>query len=202
MRNNLPRNVKSNATRRRIMEVAYQHLESRDLDTLTLDALCEQAGVTKGAFYYHFDSKDQIIGNLYGTAIEKYLTEHGIQKPSGRFTNRAALKDWMLRYIRAHQQFDLYWGGEVVIQFLTTQFREHMLRAVDRGWLSDFVQIAIWAQEDGLIRGDLTPRQLASALQGWITGGANTFAFDSELYDCDIPDRVISDFLDIFILQE
>ncbi|MDL2274283.1 TetR/AcrR family transcriptional regulator [Oscillospiraceae bacterium OttesenSCG-928-G22] len=199
MRRDLPRNIKSNATRQRIMDVAYQALMSRQLDSMTVDGICEKAGVTKGAFYYHFDSKEQIVGNLYGISIDRFLAENGVEKP-GRFTDRDALKSWMTRYILAHSKFERYWGGEVIGRFLSAQFREHMLRTVDRGWLGDFVEAAWQAQEDGFIRTDLSPQQLACAMQGWITGTANTFVFDSELYDNNIPVNVVEDFLEVFLL--
>ena len=46
--------------RQRILAVARSLVLSKGFPATTLDEVCEKADVTKGGFYYHFKSKDQL----------------------------------------------------------------------------------------------------------------------------------------------
>ncbi len=48
-------------TRQKIFEVAVRLFSTKGYDRVTVDDICIEAGVTKGAFYNHFESKDSII---------------------------------------------------------------------------------------------------------------------------------------------
>ena len=58
---------KSN-TRKTIMNTVVQMLRDHSFDTASIDDICAKAALTKGAFYYYFKSKDDVIG--------QYLLEH------------------------------------------------------------------------------------------------------------------------------
>lgn len=45
------------ATRTRIMDAAEETVLSHGFSSTTIDRVIERAGITKGAFFYHFDSK-------------------------------------------------------------------------------------------------------------------------------------------------
>lgn len=47
----------SDETRRRILDAAVQQFSAEGYLAATVDDICSRAGVSKGAFYYHFDSK-------------------------------------------------------------------------------------------------------------------------------------------------
>jgi len=56
--------LRSTATRTRILDVAGVLFAQRGYDATSVANICEQAGVTKGAFYYHFASKQQAFLDL------------------------------------------------------------------------------------------------------------------------------------------
>lgn len=56
--------VRSAATRLRILDTAGALFAQRGYDATSVADICEQAGVTKGAFYYHFASKQQAFLDL------------------------------------------------------------------------------------------------------------------------------------------
>lgn len=49
-------------TRRRIIEAADQLFYGEGIRAASVDAIAERAGVTKRTLYYHFQSKDELIG--------------------------------------------------------------------------------------------------------------------------------------------
>lgn len=55
-------------TRARIVECARQLFNRRGFSEVTIDQIMERAGLTRGGFYHHFGSKDDI----YVEAIEAY----------------------------------------------------------------------------------------------------------------------------------
>ncbi|KAA0917501.1 TetR/AcrR family transcriptional regulator [Aquicoccus porphyridii] len=56
--------------RTRLLEAAQDIIRSKGFAATTVDDLCKQAEVTKGAFFHHFDSKEAL-----GVAAAEYWTE-------------------------------------------------------------------------------------------------------------------------------
>ena len=59
------------STRRRILERAHELILQQGFAATPLDQILERAGVTKGAFFHHFKSKDELAAAL----MDRYL-EH------------------------------------------------------------------------------------------------------------------------------
>ncbi|MCL4799859.1 MAG: TetR/AcrR family transcriptional regulator [Burkholderiales bacterium] len=57
------------STRERILEVANDLILKQGFTATSLDQILERAGVTKGAFFYHFKSKEDLAHALF----ERYL---------------------------------------------------------------------------------------------------------------------------------
>jgi AcrR family transcriptional regulator len=55
-------------TRRKLLDAAAQVFAEVGLDAASVEAVCERAGFTRGAFYSNFDSKDELFLELSGIA--------------------------------------------------------------------------------------------------------------------------------------
>src|SRR6516162_3539839 len=72
-------------TRKRLVKAAFQEIHLSGFRSADMDAILAQAGVTKGALYYHFDSKealgyavvDEVIADI---ARDKWL--HPLRNPT------------------------------------------------------------------------------------------------------------------------
>lgn len=62
---------RSQETRSRILAVAEQSFAERGYDVTSVDSICHAAGVSKGAFYYHFPSK----GSVFVALLNAWLGE-------------------------------------------------------------------------------------------------------------------------------
>jgi TetR/AcrR family transcriptional regulator, cholesterol catabolism regulator len=60
-------------TRRLLMEAAMKLFEERGYHLTTLEAIVGEAGVTKGAFYYHFTDKEDILLQIQEDYIDNRL---------------------------------------------------------------------------------------------------------------------------------
>lgn len=56
--------------RGRILRAASNLFRERGLDDVTIDEVTERAGLTRGAFYSHFKSKDDLVIQACGYAVE------------------------------------------------------------------------------------------------------------------------------------
>lgn len=58
------RKMKAIETKKRIYESAEQLFKKHGFDKVSVDSIVEMAGVSKGSFYVHFDSKNSLIAAL------------------------------------------------------------------------------------------------------------------------------------------
>ena len=64
-------------TRRRILETAYDLFYRRGFTRVGVDEIAARAGVTKRTLYYHFTSKDELLGAVLELYNELALTRIG-----------------------------------------------------------------------------------------------------------------------------
>jgi AcrR family transcriptional regulator len=76
--------TRSRQTRREIVNTAIRLWQTEDFDDITVDAIVEAAGVSKGTFYYHFRRKEDLLVDLgwatvdrVGTAAEEDYRRNG-----------------------------------------------------------------------------------------------------------------------------
>jgi AcrR family transcriptional regulator len=55
------RKIQGTETRRKIFETSLELFNRHGYDNVTIDDICEKIGMSKGAFYTHFKSKDQVV---------------------------------------------------------------------------------------------------------------------------------------------
>ena len=59
--NNETRITKSNENKKRIIEVALELINEKGFDNVSVSEITKAAGISKGAFYIHFESKEDFI---------------------------------------------------------------------------------------------------------------------------------------------
>jgi AcrR family transcriptional regulator len=102
--------------RLRILDTAGRVFAERGFDNASINAILEQAGVSKGAAYYYFDSKE----DLFWTAVQHFSRELvRIDELDPATLSR-----------------DTYWAA--VLDF----YRRPLLRARDRPWAAGLLRAA------------------------------------------------------------
>lgn len=66
----MPKAAKKPDARRKLLDAALSVVRTRGYSAATVDELCAAAGVTKGAFFHHFKSKEEL-----GVAAAQYWSE-------------------------------------------------------------------------------------------------------------------------------
>jgi AcrR family transcriptional regulator len=84
----------SSATRMAILDAASKVILARGVEALTIDAVAQEAGISKGGLFYHFPSKKNLIEGMVNRLISEIdaLLEEELSKSDG---------DFLPAYIRA-----------------------------------------------------------------------------------------------------
>ena len=61
------------ATRHRLLDAAAEVFAEIGLDAASVEAICERAGFTRGAFYSNFESKDELMLELAASIAERKI---------------------------------------------------------------------------------------------------------------------------------
>lgn len=76
-------NEHKEATRRRIVEAAGRRFKRDGIDGSGIALLMADAGLTNGAFYAHFESKDDLVATVVGDQIGRQASQFS-ELPGGR----------------------------------------------------------------------------------------------------------------------
>lgn len=76
------RSQQAAGSRSLLIEAATALFHEREYTDVTVDDICAAAGLTKGAFYYHFSSKEELHNQLYTPQLDAYLDAHYHLPPS------------------------------------------------------------------------------------------------------------------------
>jgi len=68
--------LKSRQTKASLSETALHLFRQFGVEKVTIDDICTQCGVTKGAFYHYFPSKDHIITYAVNHDMDRYIAAH------------------------------------------------------------------------------------------------------------------------------
>ena len=74
----LPREKKTQETKRKIIDAAGRLIKKYDFRYLTVKNVCEEAGVAYGSFYHHFGNKENVIYEFCKELFEKMLEANPI----------------------------------------------------------------------------------------------------------------------------
>jgi TetR/AcrR family transcriptional repressor of nem operon len=90
------------ATRQRIIETAGRRFKQDGIDGSGIATLMGDAGLTNGAFYAHFDSKDDLVATVVGEELGRQATSFG-ELPAGRAGLEAFVHWYLSRDHRDHR---------------------------------------------------------------------------------------------------
>lgn len=62
--------VEKDSTKQKIINTAYNLFVERGYDNVTINDICKACNIVKSTFYYHLQSKEDIIADLFGDVCE------------------------------------------------------------------------------------------------------------------------------------
>lgn len=67
------REASKRATRQSLVDAAIAEFAERGFDAPSLDAICARAGFTRGAFYVHFQNRDELVAAAMEHSLHTFL---------------------------------------------------------------------------------------------------------------------------------
>ena len=168
-------------TRERLLQAAFREIHRSGFQSASIDAILAATNVTKGALYYHFDSKETLGYAVIEEKIAK-LTHDRWLVPMRSEGEAIDILISVVRRIPARPQ-DVRAGCPLLLLSqemspLDEQFRKR-LEAIFRDWQEGIAMLLRKGQSQGTVRRDLNPDEAAGFLVAMV-GGYGTLAKNAQ----------------------
>ena len=165
------RKEQAEETRNRIYACAIELMEQKGFGNFTIEDISKKAGVSVGAFYHYFDSKNDILAEIFYRADEYFSTQvvDALRKPS--------IPEQIVEYFDYYAKFNVASGVETTKQLFNPKIKFF----IDEGrpMLEILEDLIRKGQERKEISGDTDARDLVSYLIVMARG----IVFEWSLYD-------------------
>jgi TetR/AcrR family acrAB operon transcriptional repressor len=175
--------TKGEKSRRELMEIAIDCFARFGFQGSSVDRIARMAGVTKGAIYYHFRDKEDLLAAAVADRIAAF--EARVQRACDGVTADQALRriaEVCAEHAESndHPRFIITLMVEAIEtnETISTQLRDMMRRF--RGFLRNLIKDA---QERGVFRADREARAVAAGYVSWILGAEVQFYQDPQHFD-------------------
>lgn len=169
-----PRQRDPDRTRQRLLQAAFHEVYRYGFQSAGLDAILAAANVTKGALYYHFESKDALGYAIIEEVIATFPRDRWLL-PLQRNEDKDPI-DVLIGIVRAipSQTKDVKAGCPLVnlaqeMSQLDEQFRKR-LEKIFQAWQEGIATALRKGQDQGTVRRDLVPEETASFLIAMVEG--------------------------------
>lgn len=96
------RKLQARQTRQKLFDTSLALFSQYGYDKVTIDDICEKIGVSKGAFYAHFKSKDQVIVENFRYLNADYeMAIKALAKKQGAFEKLYLFQQYAMRKVEA-----------------------------------------------------------------------------------------------------
>jgi AcrR family transcriptional regulator len=93
--------VGNQTTRQQIIHAAFTLIRSKGVARLTIEAVADEAGLSKGGVLYHFRSKEALIRAMVASLVERFDADIEAARREESAAERSARGNWLRAYVRA-----------------------------------------------------------------------------------------------------
>ena len=88
------------ARRKQILEVALHEIETRGYQNTTVQKIADKASISKGVIYYHFNTTEKLLCNIWAALIDELF-----EYRKTRVESRKTARDKLRTYLEANFKF-------------------------------------------------------------------------------------------------
>jgi TetR/AcrR family transcriptional repressor of nem operon len=169
-----PRPRNPERTRQRLLQAAFREVYRYGFQSAGIDTILAATNVTKGALYYHFESKESLGYAIVEEIVAKLPRDRWLL-PLERSGDKDPI-DALIGIVRAipHRPRDVKEGCPLVnlaqeMSQLDEQFRKRLER-IFQAWQEGITMALRRGQSQGTVRRDLVPEETASFLIAMVEG--------------------------------
>jgi TetR/AcrR family transcriptional regulator, transcriptional repressor for nem operon len=170
----VPRLRNPERTRERLLQAAFREVYKYGFQSAGIDTILAATNVTKGALYYHFESKEA-LGHAIIEEIISEITRDRWVLPLQRSKDKNPV-DALIGIVQAipARPRDVRSGCPLVnlaqeMSQLDERFRKR-LEMIFHAWQEEIVMALRRGQSQGIVRRDLVPEETASFLIAMVEG--------------------------------
>jgi len=164
------RQTKGERTRARLVTVAAQVFAEQGYAATTYEQLVQAAGLSRGAFYFHFPSKEHLAVEVLRATKQRWLDEVG-RRVAGAPDAAAALRGVGAALVALHDSDP---AGSVASALAAQAPQGSAVREaaaeVTGTWIGMIADLVRQGQADGSVRADLDAGQVAVLLFAAVDG--------------------------------
>jgi TetR/AcrR family transcriptional repressor of nem operon len=182
-------------TRERLLQAAFREVHRSGFQSASIDTILAAANVTKGALYYHFDSKETLGYAVIEEKIAKLTHDRWLHPMRSEGGKPIDILIGVVRRIPARTQ-DVRAGCPLLLLAqemspLDEQFRKRLER-IFLDWQEGVATLLRKGQSEGTVRRDLNPVETASFLVALVEGYATLAknAQDAKVWNAGIRNIV------------
>lgn len=155
----------SNHTKKKIMNAARYLAIEKGLNHMTIRDVCQAANISIGAFYHHYQSKQELVNEsfmIYDELLEVNHTKYNLENPLESL--KAILLDQTV--------FVVSFDKQLVIEYYKSILLSMNKQAVswERSYYRHVLDCIKKAVSDGLIKDGYTPEYVASFFIKFVRG--------------------------------
>ena len=177
------REEKREATRQEILTAARAQFLEKGYDATSVDDLALAANVAKGTFYYHFNSKDELLHALQELVMEEFAAQ-ARQKLTKGISPLKVLSEFvseMAKWNEANSDLSRAVFAEKFSRFSQKGHGDHCaIEEKKRKFVSLIVELITLAQKAGEIRTDVGADDLVRVILPPIMYTTATWLFNPE----------------------
>ena len=193
MQTGAPSTDKGQKSRRELMAIAIDCFARFGFQGSSVERIARMAGVTKGAIYYHFRDKEDLLAAAVADRIAEF--EARVQRAcdgADALQSLRRIAEVCAQHAESndHPRFIITLMIEAIDtnEAISTQLREMMRRF--RAFVRNLIQEG---QDRGMLRPDRDARAVAAGYVSWILGAEVQFYQDPERFDFRAALEVILD---------
>ena len=158
-------------TSNRIYTAAIELMDRRGFDRIRIADISKKAGVSVGAFYHYFNSKDDILAEIFRRADEYFATEVAPHLP------QRDIRKQILLYFDHYARFNIQSGAEMTRELFSPKIKFFIQKGRPmQVLLEDLIRRG---KENGELQGEAEPEAIATFLFVMARG----IVFDWSLHD-------------------
>lgn len=183
------RNTRGNQTFYALKDSLLALLEEKGAAQITVDDICQRCGVTKGAFYHHFNSREELLAQVYTAKMNDYIVDK-IRQAQSEYPDRPdkQIRSW----VDAIMGFSVQHRGDIC-RYLYKGSHSSTWQHIVSDWNSLVqAQLSKWHAQ-GLLRGDVTAEELHAYCDSFTYGFSALFS--AEYIRRPIPPALVDSFI-------
>lgn len=179
------RKEKAVLTKNKVFETAITLIKEKGYDSVTVSQICEKAGVAKGTFYVHYNSKEDIIKESYYSDMGQFVLKQ-YQNFISQDEN-INIKDKIEKFIISELMFTNHAGYEMTCRAYVTNLTEcisqdskHFER---RGFTKELKMLILEGIDQKVFETEQTGEEIFLYLESFVRGLMASWCFSNAEFD-------------------